>query len=453
MALAGEPEAASSLVYPGLDGRLEYGTYANEGQTNAVNTVPDFSMCGYGGGGVSIPYVPVAAVVNPVAGDDRINIQNAIDYVASLPKNAEGFRGAVLLTAGEYESDSTIYLDTDGVVLRGEGQQDVGGTRIICTATTKTNLIQVGYYTSGPTEIGGTRVTITDSYVPVGAKSFNVSDASGYAVGDRIKIHRKTNQAWIDEMETESFTTPWTVSAYQFHYDRIITEIDGSLITVDAPVVQAIEDQYGGGDIYKFTVSSTKRVGVENMRLESTYAFDTDEAHGWTAIDIIQCENAWVRQVTARYFGYGCVDIKDVATKFVTIEDCAMLDPKSITTGGRKYSFNIADGSFVLFQRCYTRGGRHDYATGSQVLGPVAFVDCVAEETYSDTGPHHRYAHGLLFDNIYCGQLRVQDRDNSGTGHGWAGAQTMFWNCHSYKSDVKVDSPPAAKNWGSAVWV
>ena len=141
VAWASELNAASSLVYPGVDGSLEYGTYANEGQTNAVNTVPDFSMCSYGGGGVSIPYVPVAATVYPVAGDDRVNIQNAIDYVASLPMNADGFRGAVLLTAGEYESESTIYLDADGVVLRGEGQQDSDGTRITCTATTQINLI------------------------------------------------------------------------------------------------------------------------------------------------------------------------------------------------------------------------------------------------------------------------------------------------------------------------
>jgi hypothetical protein len=54
----------------------------------------------------------------------------------------------------------------------------------------------------------------------------------------------------------------------------------------------------------------------------------------------------------------------------------------------------------------------------------------------------------LLFDNIYGGQIRVQNRGASGSGHGWAGAQTLFYNCKSYKDDIMVNSPKAARNWG-----
>jgi hypothetical protein len=125
-----------------------------------------------------------------------------------------------------------------------------------------------------------------------------------------------------------------------------------------------------------------------------------------------------------------------------------MLDPKSITTGSRKYSFYIDKGSFNLFQRCYTRGGRHDYVTGSRVAGPNAFVDCYATQTYADIGPHHRYATGILFDNVRGGETRVQNRKAMGSGHGWAGAQTMFWNCVSETSEFKVESPLGAMNWG-----
>ena len=49
------------------------------------------------------------------------------------------------------QGGSTIYIDTDGVVLRGEGQQDSGGTRITCTATDQISLIKVGGSGSGPT--------------------------------------------------------------------------------------------------------------------------------------------------------------------------------------------------------------------------------------------------------------------------------------------------------------
>jgi len=72
----------SSLVYEGVDGHLVYETYANEGQTNSVNTIPDFSRCGYMGGGVAIPDVQVATTLSPQNGDDTQAIQDAIDYVS-----------------------------------------------------------------------------------------------------------------------------------------------------------------------------------------------------------------------------------------------------------------------------------------------------------------------------------------------------------------------------------
>jgi len=40
----------------------------------------------------------------------------------------------------------------------------------------------------------------------------------------------------------------------------------------------------------------------------------------------------------------------------------------------------------------------------------------------------------------------VQDRANSGSGHGWSGAQIMFWNCTS--PDFVVQDPPSNHcNW------
>jgi hypothetical protein len=184
------------------------------------------------------------------------------------------------------------------------------------------------------------------------------------------------------------------------------------------------------------------------MRIESDFISDASENHGWVAIYLARVENSWVRNVVAKYFGNTCVSILG-QSRNNTVEDCAMIDPKSVTTGGRKYSFNM-DGYATgnLFQRCITWGGRHDYVTGARVTGPNVFLDCVAENTFDDIGPHHRYSAGLLFDNIYGGRIRVQNRGASGTGHGWAGAQTLFWNCRSVKSDFEVESPPTARNWG-----
>src|SRR6266511_2635 len=70
--------ATSSLVFL-QNGRLVYNTYANQGESNSVNTIPDFSFCGYKGGGVALPFVDVKRTISPVSGDNTQNIQSAID--------------------------------------------------------------------------------------------------------------------------------------------------------------------------------------------------------------------------------------------------------------------------------------------------------------------------------------------------------------------------------------
>src|SRR4051812_23610336 len=94
--------------------------YAKDPQGNRI---PDFSAAGYSGGGVPLPVVPARVTVAPVEGDDRSRIQAALDYVASLPLDAAGFRGAVQLTRGRYEISGQLKLHASGVVLRGVGAE------------------------------------------------------------------------------------------------------------------------------------------------------------------------------------------------------------------------------------------------------------------------------------------------------------------------------------------
>ena len=63
----------------------------------------------------------------------------------------------------------------------------------------------------------------------------------------------------------------------------------------------------------------------------------------------------------------------------------------------------------------------------------------------SDTGPHQRYAEGLLFDNIKGGEIAVQNRGSSGSGHGWSGAQVVLWNCEG--TQLRCDAPKGAMNF------
>src|SRR6187402_2959706 len=110
----------TSLVYPGIDGKLVYVA------DSLGNKIPDFSNAGYKGGGAPIPTVPVKATVWPVVGDNSANIQSAIDKVSAMPLDTYGFRGAVLVKMGYYRLEKPLYVKASGVVLRGEGMGDTG---------------------------------------------------------------------------------------------------------------------------------------------------------------------------------------------------------------------------------------------------------------------------------------------------------------------------------------
>ncbi|HKJ90919.1 MAG TPA: hypothetical protein VJ960_07290 [Oceanipulchritudo sp.] len=99
-----------------------------------------------------------------------------------------------------------------------------------------------------------------------------------------------------------------------------------------------------------------------------------------------------------------------------------------------------------LFKRCTAHDGRHEFVAQARSTGPNVFVDCTAPSSKSATGPHHRYAVGTLFDNVRTtGVMESRWRGNSGTGHGWAGTQTVFYNCVA--SEYRVNAPPGGISW------
>lgn len=609
--------------------KLHYNKYANQGESDEINQIPDFSWAGYQMGGVALPQIAVRIHLEAIEGDNRAHIQAAIDEIASLPEDINGFRGAIILKGGLYRCSGPLYISSSGIILRGEKQDlaEYGGTQLIATATYQHDLIQckgnvnnltnkpqaldtlwipqeytndhgqvidgqlwlsanilkaaqkgqendgqislqittnLNDYSSYSSKEGskspylevvfrkegsnadstrlilpsddafvrggeftnqnfgtddelvvkyngdGSEVTretflkfqlpsfdgtiisaslklwcrnagksgniphyvyatsatnwdetninygnkpnlsmpqdrILDSKIGVGSRKIRVENSSKYTVGQQILLTRTPNQKWIDALAMGQYG--WTPTAYRVSYPNTIIAIAGDTLTLSVPIVHTLDQYYGGAEIENDSrYGFLSKVGIENMLITSAYTNDEDEAHGWSAIHFTDSRNCWVKNVTAQFFGYACVQLSNVAT--TTVQDCAMLDPKAITTGSRKYSFSIDKGSFNLFQRCYTRGGRHDFVTGSQVAGPNVFLDCLAQETSNDIGPHHRYATGILFDNIIGGQMRVQNRKDMGTGHGWAGAQVMFWNVEALDAALKVESPIGALNWG-----
>lgn len=438
----------SSWVFPGVSGRL----LARPDFLG--NRVVDVSGVGYKGGLVPLPgtnLVVVRTNIAPVGGDNGSHIQGAINYVQSLPLDSNGFRGAVLLAPGEYPLAGSVTISASGVVLRGSGS-GTNGTVLRATATNQYSLVRVTGSGSAST-VSGTTHDITNFYTPVGARSFLVDSTSGLAVGDRVFVRRVATQQWIDDLGMNLLccppdVNPWTPSGYHIDMDRVITRIEGSRVFIDAPVTCAIDRGYTNGTIRKYTWSTRiQNSGVEHLRGVSDYAAADDEEHGWVFVQFNSIEHGWARNLVSQYFGYACVALYG-GSRFVTVSDSQALDPISIVTGGRRYAFVMDDCTMCLVKNCYIRQDRHQFVTQSLTTGPNVFVDGLSDSARSDAGPHHRWATVAVWDNITVNgnNLNIQNRGNSGSGHGWAGGNCVVYNCDADGGYV-VQNPPTARNW------
>lgn len=433
-------------VAPGPQGRLIY-TPDEQG-----NRIPDFSYCGYKAGEQAIPNVAISVVVPFRKGDATRRIQAALDYVASLPINTEGFRGAVLLEKGVYEVVGSLKIGASGVVLRGSG---IGSTTLLGTGFSRDNLITITGQNGRKIE---SPVAIADSYVPVNAQKIRVNRSADFKVGDLVQIHRPSTKEWIQKLGTDTFgggisALGWKPGQRDLFWDRQITAVNGLEITLDAPLTTALDSAFGRGTLARYTwAGRIAQSGVENLTLESSYdkANPKDEDHRWTAINLENVQDAWVRQVVFRHFAGSAINVQATA-KRITVEDCQSVEPISEIGGERRNTF-LVRGQQVLCQRLYSEFGYHDFAVGFCSAGPNAFVQCEAHLPFSFSGSIDSWASGVLFDvvNSDGNALRFANLGQDGQGAGWSAANSVFWQCTAAR--VENFQPPSAQNWAFGTW-
>jgi hypothetical protein len=458
-AQAQDLEPTASRVYPGANGRLVY--VADE----QGNTIHDASHAGYRGGGAAIPTVPVRETVWPVAGDNTAHIQAAIDRVSARPVDASGLRGAVLLRAGYYRLTTPLRIHASGVVLRGEGMGDTGsvlvgtGTGVPEGGRGPGTLVLIGG-TSGLSVDEGTRRAVADAYVPVGARSFTVASAAGLRPGQTVIVRRIGNQAWIDAVGMNGATPASRWRPFNVEWDRVVVEVRGNTITVDAPLTCAIDARWGGGEVLRYDEGGRiEHVGVENLRAVSEFdptkrtteygnmdrpnyaaeEYYADEDHYRNFVVFEHARNGWVRNATALHFVNSMVGTQR-GSKWITVQDCVSREPVSRRLGGRRFTFALR-GQLALVQRCQSDKGRHSFMTGQPSGSGNVFLDCRATSPYSSSEPHEQWATGTLYDNV---EAPLTARFWKNIVIGWAGANTVFWNC---KGDFLVQKPPTAQNF------
>jgi hypothetical protein len=439
-------QTPSAWVYYNAHGKLEYATDA------AGNRIIDYSSAGYQGGGVALPKVAPQITVHPSGADDTAAIQAAIDTVSARQPNRKGFRGAVLLAPGSFNVSATLRITTSGVVLAGSGS-DANGSILTMTGTPFT-LLTVG---GSGTYARGPAVSMTDTFVPSGAKSFHVSDASSFKVGDNILVSRPVTEAWVHFMQMDILVRngepqTWIAPGSEILTDRSIRAIHGNEITLDAPLTDSFDSQYlnpPGGTIATYTFPGRiTQVGIEHLSIVAP----AQEVTGtqFIAANISNVQNGWLRdlriQDTENTFSLSNT------TKQITLDSVNVVHTYRQSNSAAPADFALS-GTQLLANNCSVTGGGNSwpFITQARVTGPVVILNGVADDR--GFGPHQRWATGLLcdkcsFPNTYTGDksgIGYSNRGYFGSGHGWDAGWSVAWNVTS--TYFLVQEPPGAHNW------
>ena len=422
---------------------------------SAAQEVPmDYSYCGYHRSEQPIPSVRVATYVQPSGQDDAQTLQAAIDWLSQQkPDKQTGLRGAILLGEGTFIISEPIRIRTSGVILRGCGRD-------------KTILRKTGYDRGALIYIEGTHDIVTKdtfevSDVKAGAITLPVARNTRLSANSRIIIHRPSTAAWIASLDCLSFGGGKRMGYWAWHpgdidlrWNRQIMAVNGSDITIDAPITTTIENRWGGAQAIVYEHKGLiHECGVENMTLESDYnrALPMDENHCWDGVYVADAEDCWVRTVNFRHFAGSAVVLQKSAQQ-ITVEDCQSLQPISEIGGFRRRTF-LTFGQKTLFQRCYSEHGINDFAVGHTAAGPNAFVQCDSYESFGPSGAISSWAPGILFDivNIDGNDIVFKNWELEKFGAGWSTANSTMWQ--STASGLFCYSPDTLnRNYSRGCW-
>lgn len=438
--------------------------------------IPDFSQAGYKNG-KDVPVINLperTIVISPLEdkeADNTQHVQKAINEVGQYELNADGIRGVVLLKAGRYIIDGTLNLTYDGVILRGEGNCFSENDSTVLygrEASEKAKrLILMGNSSAHNwgNGKGNNQVNITTRKVMPGDYSFQVTDASAYQIGDLICIKYPTTTEWLEAVwyggntkRNTDESMKWKIKDIDISYHRYVTNVEGNRIEVDAPVFYSLDQQYAQAYIYKIENPGTVRhnVGIENLHISLERSPENSTANvDQNCIYMSSLENSWVKGVSMS--GFVHAGIKTTSTKRSTIEDCYAIDPSGLCTGGTYYNFeNYHRSQLILLKNCYARNERHHYiSNGCATTSGIVVLNFRSELSLAQAEGHRLWSQGILFDNwkelgtikSNAGKIGMYLRDNMGSGHGWGGTNSVFWNCDVQGGAIYLDKVPTGQNY------
>lgn len=434
--------AAKETPWVSLDasGKLVYRTLPQG------DRIVDFSYAGYRGGGVALPHVPVVRTVAPSGGDDTAAIQHAIDEVSALPAK-DGFRGALLLSPGAFQLSGTLNINVSGVVLHGSGTA-ASGTTLNLTGEPHAAIAITG---SQKAKALGTPAHIAQPYVPSGAQTIMLDEASAFAPGDTIRITRFTTPQWLHFMGMDTMVRdgkPETWVGNSIATTRTVAARQGNVLTLDVPLTDSYDRAFlppEGAEVTKIEVSGgIEQDGIESLHIAAPARTVALSDPLFRAINLHGLHDGWLRDVVIDETTEGIDMAED--TSRITVEDVALRHTTAITSPAKPADSSMRGGQLLLL-RCSSTGNEEFYViTGARNQGPNVILD----STFQGNGhvqPHQRWATGLLVDNVHVpgGGIDLMNRGQMGSGHGWTMGWGVVWN--SSAATLLIQNPPGAANW------
>lgn len=172
--------------------------------------------------------------------------------------------GIVKLNAGTYNLVG-LQVHGDNVTLRGAGADQ--------TVLRGCNIVRLG---TGRNVAAGIAIT---GGAKKDSRSFFVASTAGLAAGQMIEIDR----------DNESGLVVSTVGGGRhLRQVNVVTSISGNVITVRNPLIW---DFTSGSPRIKFTFTSTKRSGIEDLRL------DHSNTSGCSNFAVEYCDSCWIKGI------------------------------------------------------------------------------------------------------------------------------------------------------------
>ena len=302
-------------------------------------------------------------------------------YVSARPLDANGSRGAVELRPrrisllgcahnrrfGRGPTRSGKRADHDATTIELTGDPHVG---IIVKGNIALNTIF-------------SATNITDTYVPFGAHTVHVTDATHIHAGDLVQITKPVTAAWIKYMGMDSLERPdrdehW-ISATALNVRRLVTAVSGNAVTFQIALMDSYDSQFLGTE--HFTVEpvavsgQVKEVGVEDLRIVAPAAtVDFHDAHS-IAMEIDAAADSWVRNVAMIDTTEGIR--MDNNSERITLTRVDVEQSTTVTSAARPFDFAI-NGTQVLVDRATGTGDKVTYfATEPRQQGPVVILNSV----------------------------------------------------------------------------